>query len=285
MIKGFITKAISEYYFVNANSKIYLCKAKGKFRLSQSPAVGDRVIIQEDDINGEGRIEEIIDRKNILVRPRIANVDYLIIFVSKKAPNVDYLMIDKLIVNVKNLNIEPIIVVNKTDLDDASLEVDYRGVVSNIFYMSVKFERDIELFLNSLKEGNYVLAGPSGSGKSSFLNYIAGLSLKTSEISDKLKRGKHTTRHIELIRVNDKTYIADTPGFQSLDIEKSIDLSSLACLFFEEASYSCKFNDCAHINEPFCGVKKLVETGKIDKNRYRNYLKIYSEIKERGKIW
>ncbi len=285
MIEGLVTKAISEYYFVNANAKNYLCKAKGKFRLSNAPAVGDRVIIKEDDINGEGRIEEIIDRKNILVRPRISNVDYLIIFLSKKSPEVDYLMIDKLIVNVRNLNIEPIIVVNKTDLDNSSLKVDYRGIVSNVFYISVKLEQDIDQFLQSLKEGNYVLAGPSGAGKSSLLNYIAGLSLKTSEISEKLKRGRHTTRHIELIKINDKTYIADTPGFQSLDVESNIDLVDLPHLFFEEVDYKCKFNDCAHINEPHCEIKKLVDTGVIDSNRYQNYLKIYSEIKERRKVW
>ncbi len=285
MIEGLITKAISEYYFVTAQSKEYLCKAKGKFRLSTSPAVGDHVVIKEDDINGEGRIEKIIDRRNILVRPRISNVDYLIIFVSKKSPDVDYLMIDKLIVNVRSFGIEPIIVVNKIDLDDSKLDIDYTNIVENVFYISVKEEKDIEDFVRSLKNGNYVLAGPSGAGKSSMLNYLAGLSLRTSHISEKLNRGRHTTRHVELIKVHEQTYIADTPGFQSLDIEKHIDLKELPRLFFEEIDFRCKFNDCAHINEPKCAIKDFVEQGLIDKRRYQNYLKIYSEIKERRKLW
>lgn len=285
MIEGLITKAISEYYFVSANSRVYLCKAKGKFRLSTSPAVGDRVLIKEDDINGEGRIEKIIDRRNILVRPRIANIDYLIIFISKKSPDIDYLMIDKLIVNVRSLSIEPIIVVNKTDLDDGKLKVDYSNIVSNVFYVSVKLKKDIKNFIDSLKEGNYVLAGPSGAGKSSLLNYLAGLTLRTSEISEKLNRGKHTTRHVELIKVGEKTYIADTPGFQSLDIEGHVGLNELPRLFFEEVDYNCKFNDCAHINEPKCAIKEMVAKGEINASRYQNYLRIYSEIKERGKTW
>ncbi len=285
MKKGLIIKAISEYYFVIAQNKEYLCKAKGKFRLSSAPVVGDIVDILEDDINNEGRIEKVYKRKNELIRPRISNIDYLIIFVSKKNPNIDFLMIDKLISNVRNINVEPIIVVNKCDLDASKLEIDYTSIVSDVIYISVKGQSNIDKFITSLKPGNYVLAGPSGSGKSSFINYVSGLSLKTSNISSKLKRGKHTTRHTELINISNDIYIADTPGFQSLDIDKNIDENILSRIFFEEFDYVCKFSDCKHINEPNCAIKNLLSTSELSLNRYNNYLKIYESIKERRKKW
>ena len=270
MSDGIIVKQLSNFYYVEEDGQIYETKARGKFRLKSSPVVGDKVVLNEE----KNYIIDIKQRKNLLNRPTLSNVDYLIIFVARENPKPDYGMIDKLVVSAVYNNIEPIIIVNKIDLNSESLNYSFDDL--EISYMSVKNKEDVEGWLNRHKNGIYALAGPSGAGKSSFINAIHSKQiLKTGELSKKISRGKHTTRHTELITVREGMYIADTPGFQRIDLLESITAVELADIFYKDTV--CHFKDCLHISEPSCGADKS------DKDKYNRYLALQKEIKERKK--
>lgn len=282
-LEGTIIKGIGGFYYVEVADKVYECKARGSFRKNKiTPYVGDNVEIIVGD-NSENVVDKIKDRKSFLNRPPIANIDRLYIVVAVDEPKPNYLVIDKIsAISVKH-NIEPVIVITKTDLGAEDEIVDiYRKTNFNVFVVG---DDDISLknIKDSFKGHISAFCGNSGVGKSTLLNKIfPELNLKTGEISDKLGRGRHTTRHVELIKI-DGGYIADTPGFSSVDIENGevIFKNDLPYCFpeFDEFLGYCKFSTCAHTVDKGCAIISAVNDGKIHKSRHDNYKAIYDQVK------
>lgn len=285
MIKGKIIKGIGGFYYVETADTVYECKARGNFRNKKIiPLVGDDVEISVNE-NAENRIENILERKNSLVRPPLANIDKLFIVSSIVDPFINTYNIDKMTALAEYKGIEPIIVLTKIDLSD-----DYEKYAET--YISSGFTvitcnnlngEGSEKVLPLLKEKISAFSGNTGVGKSSLLNVIdPRLSLKTGETSKKLGRGKHTTRHCELFKVGGG-YVADTPGFSSIDFEKgeTILKDDLFDCFREFKPYfgQCKFTSCAHINENGCAVCAAVKNGEISESRHNSYVKMYKDVK------
>lgn len=278
---GIIIKGICGFYYVDTDDGLYECKARGKFRNNEiTPAVGDKVKISViDKDKKKGSLDVIYERKNCLLRPVVANVDNLIIVASAKSPDFDSFFVDKLCVLSEIYGITPVIVINKTDLYDGK---EYGSIYEKIGYKviytnNVNDEGVMEL-RQTMSAGINVLGGFSGVGKSTLINSVFGdFSRKTGEVS-KLTRGRHTTRHSELFKMDEKTYIADTPGFSSLEINFKVD--NLGSNFIEFNNYSCRFGTCSHTKENECGIRKAVEKGEIAKSRYESYLMIYDKIKD-----
>lgn len=285
MIKGKIIKGIGGFYYVETADTVYECKARGNFRNKKIiPLVGDDVEISVNE-NAENRIENILERKNSLVRPPLANIDQLFIVSSIVDPFINTYNIDKMTALAEYKGIEPIIVLTKIDLSD-----DYEKYAET--YISSGFTvitcnnlngEGSEKVLPLLKEKISAFSGNTGVGKSSLLNAIdPRLSLKTGETSKKLGRGKHTTRHCELFKVGGG-YVADTPGFSSIDFEKgeTILKDDLFDCFREFKPYfgQCKFTSCAHINENGCAVCAAVKNGEISESRHNSYVKMYNDVK------
>lgn len=294
--KGIVTRFHSNMVTVNdSNSGEYVdCILRGKFKKQQiRPIVGDFIEYSESENTQIGRIENILERKNILYRPSIANLDQVVLVTTLKNPNVDFLIVDKFIVQAEKEELDIIIVLNKTDLlteKEQKLKDEFVKTYSNLYTVietSTKLNLNIEFIREKLKNKISTLAGMSGVGKSSLLNAInPGLKLKIGEISDRLKRGKHTTTHSELLRFDFGGFVADTPGFANIEtynIEKE-HLKDYFYEFYEHSRY-CQFVDCNHVNEPECGVKAAVNKGLISKSRYENYLSIYKEIEKKVKKW
>ncbi len=276
-MNGKIIRIIADLYTVKIDDMLYGCRARGVFRKEGiTPLVGDDVII--DPANNI--IVKILPRKNELKRPIIANVDNALIVSSVKEPNLDLILLDKLISTVTYNNIEPIIVFTKIDLlteEEKDNINELRAYYEEIGY-KVFYNNEAAQIIKSIKGKIVVLAGQSGAGKSSLINRLTNkYNIETKEISKALGRGKHTTRHTELYDVDD-ALIADTPGFSALDLS-NIEKGELKDTFIEFANYECKFHDCLHNKEIECEVKKAVENKKILKSRYNNYLKILEEIK------
>ncbi|MGD6965003.1 ribosome small subunit-dependent GTPase A [Rossellomorea vietnamensis] len=289
MPEGKIIKALSGFYYVMSEDKITQCRGRGIFRKNKiNPLVGDHVSFQsENDL--EGYILEVYTRKNELVRPPIANVDQAILVFSAVEPDFSTALLDRFLVLIESKDIEPLICVTKMDLVKAeergTIEeyVDkYRSFGYEVIVTSSKTEEGLSLLKPHLADKISVFAGQSGVGKSSLLNAIRPeLELKTDDISSHLGRGKHTTRHVELIGV-ENGLVADTPGFSSLEFNE-MELEELPVCFPEmaEIADNCKFRGCFHMNEPKCAVKKAVVEGEIPKFRYEHYEQFYNEIKER----
>lgn len=286
MIKGKIIKGIGGFYYVETAEAVYECKARGSFRKQNiSPLVGDDVEILLNE-KGENRIENILPRKNSLVRPPLANLDQLFIIASIVDPDINVFIIDKLIAIAEYNNIEPIIVFTKIDLDDSYkkyqdiyIKSGFKTIVCN--NITGDGADEVKSYLTGKTSA---FTGNTGVGKSSLLNAIdSNLSLATGETSKKLGRGKHTTRHSELFKVNDG-YVADTPGFSSLDFERCqrILKDDLFDCFrdFEKYFGECKFSTCAHINEKGCAICKAVENGEIQKSRHNSYVQMYNDVKD-----
>lgn len=286
MIKGKIVKGIGGFYYVESADVIYECKARGNFRKQGiSPLVGDDVEISVNE-NAENTIDKILPRKNQLVRPPLANLDRLFIVASIIDPNLNTLIIDKLIAIAEYKNIEPIIVITKSDLSDSYIQ--YVDIYSKAGFKVVVCDntngKGAKEVKELLKDKISAFTGNTGVGKSSLLNQICPqLNLATGETSKKLGRGKHTTRHCELFKVNGG-YIADTPGFSSIDFEKceKIYKEDLPECFREFREYlgSCKFTSCAHINDKGCAVCKAVEDGFISRSRHDSYISLYNDVKD-----
>ena len=282
---GILLKAIAGFYYIEAGGNVYECKARGVFRKNhESPTVGDRLEFELIDDN-KGVVVSILPRKNLLVRPPIANLDQLFIVSSHDTPAPNPLLIDRLTAIAVNNNIEPIIVFNKSDLGDmGDFERIYLGAKFKVIVTSSKTGEGCDKILSLLEGKTSAFTGNSGVGKSSLLNRIfPSLCLETGEVSDKLGRGRHTTRHVELFAVNGG-YVADTPGFSSLDIERTMPLnkSELAFVFpdFEDYLGACKFTSCTHTVEKGCAILDAVEKGEIKQSRINSYRTIYNELKE-----
>ena len=285
-MKGLILKAISGFYYVYAQDKTFECKARGNFRnKGESPLVGDTV---EFTVQGEdkGVIESIEERKNSLIRPAVANIDKLFIVSSFVTPAPNTLIIDRLTAICAFYSITPIIVFNKCDLGDfSSFKEIYQKSGFKTLIVSAQTGEGIDELKTELKGCISAFTGNSGVGKSSLLNVIfPNLNLQTGEVSDKLGRGRHTTRHTELFAHQFDGYVADTPGFSSLDTQYfSIEFKErLAECFpdFSDFICNCQFADCAHIGEKGCGVAKAVCDGKLAVSRYESYGAIYDELKD-----
>ena len=291
-MQGKIIKGIGGFYYVFCEDGTeYECKAKGIFRNKKiKPLVGDNVNIEIlDRAKNLGNIIEILPRFNSLIRPAVANVDQTIIIFSGAYPEPNFNLLDRFLVNMEMAGVETVICFNKTDLNEFETYRDkcqsYEKSGYKIMYISAKSGDGLDELHSLIKNKTTVFAGPSGVGKSSTLNTIKPeAEVKTGELSEKIQRGKHTTRHSELIHIEDKTYIMDTPGFSSLYIE-GIEEGELKEYFPDIAEYTgaCRFNMCNHISEPDCMVKEAVEDGRISRIRYDNYVALYNELKEKRK--
>ncbi|MBP5773166.1 MAG: ribosome small subunit-dependent GTPase A [Eubacterium sp.] len=287
-MQGKIIKGIAGFYYVDSHEGVFQCKAKGIFRnKSIKPLVGDNVefeITHEED--REGNVTEILERDNELIRPAVANIDQAMIVFALKAPNPNMNLLDKLLVCMEYQNIETIICFNKTDIGDKEYAEElasiYRNAGYKVLFTSATENEGVEEVKKALKGKSTVFAGPSGVGKSSMLNAIKeDAVMETGDISEKIGRGKHTTRHSEIFKTDDDTYVFDTPGFGSLFIP-GMTKEKLEDCFPEFSLYTneCRFIGCAHINEPDCAVKAALEENKIAQSRYESYVTFYNELKE-----
>lgn len=289
---GKIIKGISGFYYVYVEGAgLYECKAKGAFRKQKiKPLVGDNVEIAViDEANKLGNVEKILPRKNELIRPAVSNIDMgLVIFASAK-PDPNFNLLDRFLCMMEYQKVPVTICFNKIDLVDQEKLKEYSGIYEpagyNVIFTCTKTKEGLGSIRSLLEGKTTTVAGPSGVGKSSIINCLqSDITMETGTISEKIERGKHTTRHSEIIPVSHDTYIMDTPGFSSMDVpgfEKE-DLWTCYPEFVRHEPY-CRFIGCSHINEPDCGVKAAVEDGEISPVRYENYKLLYEELKNRHK--
>lgn len=286
MESGIIIKGIGGFYYVEAADTIYECKLRGIFRKNKlTPFVGDHVNISLEQ-DGTCTVEEILPRKNYLIRPPISNIDQLIIVVSVCDPVPSTLIIDKIIAAAEDKGIEPIVVISKTDLQGSEwLREIYEKTGIPFYTISSATGEGISAVQALLNGKITAFTGNSGVGKSSLLNCIdERFHLQTGETSQKLGRGRHTTRQIELLKMGNETYVADTPGFSSISIERYdvIKKENLQYCFREFTPYltQCKFASCSHTCEKGCAVIGAVEDGLISKSRHESYITMYNEVKD-----
>lgn len=289
-MNGTIIKALSGFYYVSAENSVYECRARGKFRLDgTSPLVGDRVSFALSG-NGKGYIEKVHDRKNFFIRPAVANIDTLVFIAANTNPVTDPFLIDRVSVIAEEAGCELIVCINKTDIDMANELYDiYTSSGFETYRVSAANGSGIERLRDALRGKICAFTGNSGVGKSSILNAIVPeLRLEVGDVSEKLGRGRHTTRHVELFSVGEDTFIADTPGFASFEIEmmQTIDKHELQYDFREFGSCigRCRFSDCAHLKEPGCAVIEAVNSGAIPLSRYQSYKRLY-DLSAQNKFW
>lgn len=286
-MEGKILKGIGGFYYVKTKDGIVECKARGKFRHKElKPVVGDDVKITIE--NNKGVIEDIHKRSSELIRPAVSNVTLAFVVFAVRNPDINFDLLNRFLVLCESNNIEAIVCLNKIDLVSKEEREEIKEKINNIGYevlfINAKEGHGIDELKDKIEGNVTVLCGPSGAGKSTLINKLCNRnSMETGEISEKLKRGKHTTRHSELIEINDG-YIVDTPGFTTLEIT-FLDKDELKYSFpeFEEYNDLCKFRGCLHYKEPGCAVKKAVEDKKINKYRYDFYVKTLEEIMSRRK--
>ncbi len=291
-MKGKIVKGIAGFYYVHVvDYGLYECKAKGIFRKRKiKPLIGDNVQIDViDEKEKTGNIVEILPRENELIRPAVSNIDQAMVIFAAAEPNPNFNLLDRFLLLMGKQGVPVIICFNKRDIVKQK-ELDllyhtYEKCGYEILFTSTYTEEGIEQVKEQLKGKTTVLAGPSGVGKSSMMNLLQPkANMETGEVSEKIKRGRHTTRHSEIIHIEGNTYVMDTPGFSSIWIDQ-FEKEELKDYFTEflEFEPECKFKGCVHINEPICGVKRALEEGKISKIRYENYVNLYEELKEKRK--
>ncbi|MCF8001842.1 MAG: ribosome small subunit-dependent GTPase A [Halanaerobiales bacterium] len=281
-MEGIITKTLGGFFFVKTNGEIHKCRIRGKIQKQVYP--GDIA-----EINLEDKIVESVQkRENLLTRPKVANVEQTIILISLKSPPMNKDLLDRFILMAESSGLIPLIVFNKIDLVDNLEEYKedlavYSEIGYDTYYISAKKHEGLDNLYQDLENKISVIAGPSGSGKSTLINSIVeDVELPTNEVSEKLKRGVHTTKHVELITLPSKGYVADTPGFTNINIE-NIESDSLRYYFpeFKEYEDLCKFSTCSHTHEPGCAVKDALQEGVIDQGRYDSYKEIYKELQEK----
>ena len=281
-MEGIIIKGIGGFYYIKTDEGIIECKARGKFRYnSLKPMVGDRVTIKVE--NGKGVIEDIHDRSSELIRPTVANVTQAFVVFAIKNPDINLDLLNRFLTLCEYNDIHAVVCLNKEDLcteeEKENLKVLINDIGYEVLFINAKEGKGFDALKERLEHNITVLCGPSGAGKSTLLNsFIDREHMETGSVSEKIGRGKHTTRHSELIDI-DNGYLVDTPGFTTLDVT-FIDRDSLKYCFPEFNDYNnlCKFNGCNHYKEPKCAVKEAVEEGKINKLRYDFYIKTLEEI-------
>ena len=287
MIKeGTIIRALSGFYYVRCDDETIACRARGRFRKDGlTPLVGDRVQV-EADADGTGTVSAVLPRRNAFCRPAIANVDYLVMIVSGAIPVTDPFLADRITVRCEKNGCGAVLVINKTDLDPGhSLQEIYAKTDYPVLRVSAATGEGIDDLRRFLQGKICCFTGNSGVGKSSILNALnVNFSIPTAEVSQKLGRGKHTTRHVELFDLGGGTYIADTPGFAAFNDEDEdpVRVHELAACFPEFVPYhgGCRFDDCTHRKEPSCAVRAAVDDGAIHPSRYASYLRLYEEASQ-----
>lgn len=287
---GFILKSIGGLYLVESPLGVLECKARGIFRKQNiSPVAGDKVRVDEIS-DGRGVISEIYSRKNSILRPPLANLDYIVFVISTCEPSPDLMLLDKFIAIAEYKNIESIIAVTKCDLQENSeIKEIYAASGVEVFEIDYDEPETYECIANKLAGKISAFTGNTGVGKSTLLNHIdSSFNQKTGEISKKLGRGRHTTRHVELFKLKNGAYIADTPGFSTFETNKYdiILKEELAGCFceFDEYIGKCRFQDCSHTKEKDCAVIEAVNSGKIPRSRYESYVAMYEEARQ-IKLW
>ena len=291
LLTGKIIKGIGGFYYVYTSGNIYECKAKGIFRkLNIKPLVGDNVEMRVvDSESKEGNIEKILERKSELIRPAVANVDQALVVFAVKSPSPNFNLLDRFLIMMKKQNTSTVICFNKSDLVDDGQCLECRKIYENagykVIFSSTKKKDGLDELKNVLSGYTTTLAGPSGVGKSSIMNMLnPDANMDTGEISRKIERGKHTTRHSELIPISDNTYLMDTPGFSNIALY-DIESEELKCYYKEFAKYEpyCRFGGCNHIGEKECGVIDAVSDGSLSDDRYENYKLFFAELKDKEK--
>lgn len=297
MQEGLIIRNVTNTYYIKSNNETYTCVARGKFKKEDiTPVVGDKVELDVINENKkEAVIEKILERKNFIRRPKCANISTILLVISSKLPKPDLLMLDKQLVFAEHMNIKPIIIVNKIDLDREMAEQikeEYSRINYDVILTNALTGDGVKEILDNIgdnKEKIVVLAGNSGVGKSSLTNSIFKENVTLSgEISNRNKRGKNTTTITSLYEIDENTYLIDTPGFSTFDIDE-INYRDLDKYFVEFRKYisKCEFQGCSHVKEENCGIKDAVEKNIISENRYNRYVKIYEDLKykEEHKKW
>ena len=291
-MQGKIVKGIAGFYYVHVvGFGIYECRARGIFRKeNKKPLVGDNVEIEIlDDKDMEGNLVKILPRKNELIRPAVANVDQALVVFAAAKPDPHFNLLDRFLVMMEAKGIRTVLCFNKEDIAGESRITELKEIYENcgcrVIFTSALKKQNIEEVKDVLQGSTTVVAGPSGVGKSSLINLLqSGVKMETGEISRKIERGRHTTRHSELITLNEDSYIMDTPGFSSLYVNV-FEKEELKYYFPEFTPYidQCRFHGCDHVHEPGCAVKEAVDQGKIHEIRYRDYLEMYQEQQEKEK--
>lgn len=289
---GKIIKGISGFYYVYVEGAgLYECKAKGAFRKQKiKPLVGDNVEIAViDEANKLGNVEKILPRKNELIRPAVSNIDMALVIFASAKPDPNFNLLDRFLCMMEYQKVPVTICFNKIDLVDHEKLKEYSGIYEpagyNVIFTCTKTKEGLGSIRSLLEGKTTTVAGPSGVGKSSIINCLqSDITMETGTISEKIERGKHTTRHSEIIPVSHDTYIMDTPGFSSMDVPGFEKENLWTCYpeFVRHEPY-CRFIGCSHINELDCGVKAAVEDGEISPVRYENYKLLYEELKNRHK--
>ena len=294
-MKGKIIKSIAGFYEVHTGDNIYRCRAKGIFRaLGKKPLVGDDVEIDITDtvsVPMEGNVRELLPRTNALVRPNVANVDQALLIFAITHPAPSYNMLDRFLITMQEKELDAILCFTKRDLateeEIHELRETYEACGCTVLFISSFIPETLGQVKEILRGKTTVLTGPSGAGKSTLINMLCpDANMQTGELSRKIRRGKNTTRHVELLAAGESTYLVDTPGFTSLWVQ-DIEPDRLHYYYpeFEKWESKCRFNGCIHINEPDCAVKAALEDGKISRIRYRNYCEIYEELRGRRPVY
>lgn len=288
-MQGIIVRNVSNQYEIEVNDVIYGAVARGKFKIDDmTPVVGDKVEIDViDEDKNMAVITKILPRDNYIKRPKLANITTLVFVISAKMPKPDLLLLDKQIAFAEFLKLEPVIVINKIDLEKQEVIDNIKDIYTKIGYKVIitnaKEKIGIEEIKEALKGQVCAFSGNSGVGKSTLLNAIFEKELtKEGIISTKNKKGKNTTTAVSLYKINEQTYIADTPGFSTFDIYE-IEYRELYKYFKEmnKSEKDCEFVGCTHIKEKECGIRNALEQGKISNSRYQNYIKIYEDLKDK----
>ena len=288
MPTGTIIKGIGGFYYVKVEEKVFECKARGIFRKDDiTPLPGDSVsIFIVDAHRGTGNIVEISERRTQLVRPSVANVDQVAVIIAVKSPAPDFVLLDKLLITAEIKDIHPIVCINKIDLDETGSHEEiakaYDKAGYDVLLLNSKRHVGFEALKERLKGKITVFAGQSGVGKSTILNSLSQDSrMETGEVSTKIERGRHTTRHAELFELESGGYVVDTPGFSSFELT-DLPYQQLELYYPEFSDYlnKCRFTGCSHITEPECRIKEALAEGFIDMGRYNRYIQFYNSLKQ-----